>query len=82
MSKFVIVLHKWFVDSNGFKVKEMESDNRKEVEREAKIWTHDNNYGMNHADYHIIELHKDETLKKPKGAKLSWKERILGRVCK
>lgn len=75
--KYLIILHMWFVDSKGFELYESDAQTFKQAEEEAKALSYDRGATFNKCAYKIIQLTNKERLRK-----LTWKERILGRLDK
>ena len=81
-TRFLAVVHNWFVHSRGFKVVELDATSRKEADAEAAVLYRRHNRDFSHAEVTVIELQSGEHLprqKKP-GEKLTTWERIVGRV--
>ncbi len=81
-TRFLAVVHNWFVHSEGFEVVELEATDWKQARGEAALLYRQHNRNFSHAEVKIIELQKGEHLprrKKP-GEKLTIWERIVGRV--
>ncbi len=81
-SRFLAIVHSWFVHSNGFHVEELDATNRKQADAEAALLYRRHNRPFSHAEVKVIELQTGEHLprKKKPGEKLTIWERLVGRV--
>lgn len=81
MSRFILVYQRYFGQANGIRVMELEgATDAKHADDLAKIKTHGGGSGYD-VSYEVIEIADSETLQiRPR--KLTWKERITGRVKK
>lgn len=78
MSRFIAVIHGWHVSSNGFNVHELEAANRQEADEKAAYLTIKRQGDFDKCAYVVVEIKPEETIKRPR--KLTWRERIMGRV--
>jgi len=81
-TRFIAVVHNWFVHSEGFHVEELESTTRKQAEAEAAVLYRRHNRDFSKAEVKLIELQKGEHLPRRRvpGEKLTIWERLVGRV--
>lgn len=81
-TRFLAVVHNWFVHSDGWHVEELGCENREDAEAEAAKLYRRHNRDFSHAEVKVIELQKGEHLPRRKvpGQKLTIWERLVGRV--
>lgn len=86
-SRFIAVVHRWFVSSKGFVVKELSATNKQEADAEAALLFRAHQSDFTKADVCLVELRTGEKLplppqprKRVAGDKLTWRERITGRI--
>lgn len=60
--RFVAVVHRWFVDSRGFVVKQLEATTRDEAEKEAAVLYRQHNRPFCSADVVLVELEAGEAI--------------------
>ena len=53
---YVVILHNWFVETQGFKQFEFSGLTRSEVEKEAKALRCDHDSTFSHCAYYIIKV--------------------------
>jgi hypothetical protein len=77
MSKrYLIVVHKWFVNSRGFDVHQFDVDGLEAAQDKAYILERQESNDFQSAAAKVIELREGELL--PKRTKLTWWERLTG----
>ncbi len=81
-TRFLAVVHNWFVHSEGWHVEELAATNQTDAEAEAAVLYRRDNRQFSHADVKLIELQAGEHLPRRKalGERLTIWERITGRV--
>jgi hypothetical protein len=81
-TRFLAVVHNWFVHSEGWHVEELAATTRPEAEKEAAVLFRQHNRPFSKADVKVVELQTGEHLPQQKvpGEKLTIWERIVGRV--
>ena len=78
-ARFIVVIHGWFVKCKGFDVHEIEAHDMKEATIKAQELSDEREDDFQHIAFKVIPIYPGETIKKgPR--KLSWKERITGRI--
>jgi len=76
--KFVMVMHEWFVSSDGFTVKEIDARDADDAHNIASDIAHARNSRACHnADATILQIADNEHLA-PR--RLTWRERLTGRL--
>lgn len=74
MSRFIAVVHGWHVESKGFDVHELKSDNKKDADREACWLMNERDKTFDRCAYTLIEIQEGDQLVR----RLTWRERITG----
>lgn len=74
MSRFIAVVHGWHVESKGFDVHELKSDNKKDAEREACWLMNERDKKFDRCAYTLLEIEVGDRLVRG----LTWRERITG----
>ena len=77
--KYVVVLHSWFVDCEGFKVEEIEAEDENAAYREAVFLKHKMERSHKSVAFKIVPIGDTE---KFMPRKLTWRERLTGRIKK
>lgn len=77
MPRFVIVIHSWFQESQGFEEHVIEAPNADAAELEARRLTDIGKSNFNVRAFHMFELAENE---RPVDRKLTWAERLSGRL--
>lgn len=77
MSRFVAVVHRWHVHSNGFFIEEIEAASEAEAQEKAEALAHRLNRPFNSAAVHLLSI-GDRVIIKPR--RLTWRERLLGKM--
>jgi hypothetical protein len=74
--KYVIVYHKWFIDSLQWEDEIIECASLKRAKEIASLKCKEKKYSwdLNHWDYHVIPIEENDILK----VKLTFRERIKG----
>ena len=78
MSRFIAVIHGWHVHSNGFNVHQIDATNEQEAAEKAAYLTMQRQGKFDECAYVLVEIDSEEAIKQPR--KLTWRERITGRV--
>lgn len=78
MSRFIAVVHTWFHDSKGFEVHDLGSS-RNVAELDAHRITEKGRDAFNCRAFCLLEIHDSERITE---RKLTWKERLTGRLTK
>lgn len=76
MPRFIAVVHTWFHDSKGFEVHEL-GTNRNVAELDAHRITERGRDTFNSRAFCLLEIHDHEQITE---RKLTWKERLTGRL--
>lgn len=76
MSRFIAVIHGWFVDSNGFDVVELKSSDKDSAYKEAIVLKHNRNSTFDKCAFALVEIQDSEILNR----KLTLRERITGKM--
>lgn len=81
-TRFIAVVHKWFVVCKGWHVEYLKATNRQEANIEAAVLYRRHNSNFTNAEVMVIELQSGEHLirNRPPGQSLTLWERITGRV--
>lgn len=78
MSKrFLVVTHKWFVDSCGFEMLEIEAPDEKQAQERTDLLTYRAQGSHRHAASKLIILDDKESFI---NRELTWKERLTGKI--
>lgn len=77
MPKFVVVIHSWFQESEGFEEHLIEAPNRDMAELEARRLTDIGKSNFKCRAFHMFQLVENERLAY---RKLTWAERLTGRL--
>ncbi len=77
--KFIAVFHGWFVDDKGFEVKELEANDLEDAYKQAIVLKHKRETTFKHIAFKVIPI-EDSEIFMPR--KLTWKERITGKIYK
>ncbi len=75
--RYIVVFHNWFVSSNGFTVKTLDAKDREGAEKEAKIMCYELDMTFSKCAYTVVEIASNE-----RASKLTFKERLFGRLYK
>lgn len=75
MSRFIAVIHRWHVDSKGFRVYDLAQQEKGVAEAQAALLAMNNQDTCQNADYTLVEIGDRECLL-PR--RLTWKERLTG----
>lgn len=78
MSRFIAVIHGWHVESKGFNVCDLRAVDKKSADDEACLIAARRNDVFDRTAYAVIEIDDREHLPR----KLSWRERITGKISK
>lgn len=76
MSRFIAVIHGWFVSSNGFDVHELKAENKEDAYSEAAVLCHRRSSTFDKTAVTVIEILSSERLHR----KLTLRERLTGRL--
>jgi hypothetical protein len=76
--RYLAVIHNWFMDSKGFDLVELKATDREQAELEGCYFAKTRNSDFNRTAYLVLEIQENEVLT---SRKLTWRERITGRVC-
>lgn len=76
MSRFIAVVHGWHVESKGFDVHQLEATELEQAEKEAAWLKDKRDKVFDRCAWLVIEIADHETLPR----RLSWRERLTGRV--
>lgn len=76
MSRFIAVIHGWFVSSNGFDVHELKAETKEDANNEAAALCHRRSSTFDKTAVTVIEIHPSERLHR----KLKLRERLTGRL--
>jgi hypothetical protein len=57
---YIAIFHSWFVNSKGFEVLEIDTDDPIEAKKTALLRWDELDSTFNHTEFHLIELTKDE----------------------
>lgn len=81
-TRFLAVLHFWFVNSMGFRVVELKAKDWESAQEEADAMAFRESGDFKFADVKVIELKEGEHLPRPRkaGERLTLRERITGRI--
>lgn len=81
-TRFLAVVHTWFVSSKGFRVIELKATDWNEAQDEADMIAFREGGNFRHAAVQVIELETGEHLPRPRkaGDRLTLWERITGRI--
>ena len=75
--KYLIILHTWWMSTGEFEVIEADGASGAEALVQAVAIKNDRTKPFSNCEYEIIRLqHEDEWI----GRKLTWKERLFGRI--
>lgn len=77
MNKYVVVITSSFVRIEDFYVHEIEAENDKCANKQAILLAYDYESNNRTIDFVITRIHNNESIK-PR--KLTWKERLLGKL--
>lgn len=75
--RYVAVVHSWFVHSKGFEVKEIEASTEKEAQTHADAFAHQVGDDFKSTAVILLKIGKERIIE-PR--RLTWKERISGRI--
>lgn len=76
MSRFIAVIHGWHVHSNGFTVRELEATDLHQADMEACFLRDQRERPFDSCAVTVIEIEPQERMAR----RLTWKERITGRI--
>lgn len=76
MSRYIAVVHSWFVYSKGFETKTLEAKSDRLASIEAKAFASDLRREFADTAVIVIKVGKEEVVLTPR--RLSWKERLTG----
>lgn len=76
--RYIAVVHSWFVHSKGFEVRELEVTNDKDAKTQADAFAHEVSEDFKSTAVVLLKIGAGERIFKPR--RLTWKERILGRI--
>ena len=76
-NRFIAVSHHWFTGSEGLSVIELNSKSRHEAEKEAALIQVESHSNFKRCATIAVEIGSDEVLM-PR--KLTWKERLTGKI--
>jgi len=79
-ARFIVVIHGWHVTSNGFNVYEIDADNIEEAEKISEELRLKRESSFDACAAKIIPVFPEETIVKTQGRKLTWGERLIGRI--
>jgi len=77
MVRYILVAHNFFVQGNGFSVKELDVKDEEEAYNQMYAYVGRKQDTFNHVEATIIKIRENETIK-PR--KLTWKERFTGNI--
>jgi len=72
--RYIIVLHKFWMDSIGFDLIESKATKYDDAVKEAILAHYKRNHQFQHCSFKIVEIEPDERLRR----RLTWKERFTG----
>ena len=75
--RYVAVVHSWFIDSKGFQIREIEASSEDEAQLHADAFAHQVRDDFKSTAVILLKIGKDRVIK-PR--RLTWKERLLGRI--
>lgn len=75
--RYVAVVHSWFVHSKGFEVKEIEASTEENAQMVADAFAHQVGNDFKSTAVLLLKIGQERIIK-PR--RLTWKERILGRI--
>lgn len=75
--RYIAVVHSWFVHSMGFDVKEIEASTEDEAQTHADAFAHQKSDNFKSTAVLLLKIGKERIIE-PR--RLTWKERILGRI--
>lgn len=78
-SRFICVVHSWFIESRGWIVVELDTTDRKQAEFEAAMLYLQHNKTFSQASVKVIEIKSGERLPELPRTLTIW-ERITGRI--
>lgn len=76
MSRFIAVVHGWYVYSNGFNVHQLESTTLEEAQKEACWLKNQREADFDKCASVVVELDDREHLPR----RLTWRERLTGKI--
>lgn len=77
MPRFVVVIHSWFMESQGFEEHVIEAPDADTAELEARRMTDVGKSNFNSRAFHMFELAENE---RPARRQLTWAERLSGKL--
>jgi len=77
--KFLTIFHGWFVNDKGFEVKELEAKDIEDAYTQATVLKYKRETTFKHISFKVIPI-EDSDIFMPR--KLTWKERITGKIYK
>lgn len=80
MRGYIAVMHHWFICSEGFTEKAFEAANRHEADKIAALLCHERRRDFRDVAVHLIDIGEVEKRFTVVSLKLSWWERISGRL--
>jgi len=75
--RYVAVVHSWFVHSKGFEVKEIEASTEEDAQMVADAFAHKVGDDFKSTAVLLLKIGEQRIIQ-PR--RLTWKERILGRI--
>ncbi len=77
MSRFICVMHRWFVDSEGFQIDFLKAKNSHDARNEADALTYQRDHTFSKAASFVIEIGDTEGVV---SRNLTWRERFTGKI--
>lgn len=78
-TRYIAIIHSWFIDSKGFNIIELNATDEKQADIEACAIAHKRNSDFNKTACFVLPVNNMEVIT-PR--KLTWRERITGRIYK
>lgn len=82
--RYIAVFHNWFVKNSYFRARELDVSSKEEAHKEASALAFDWDVPGSHCDYTLVPIGNEETLlstrKMAAARKLTWKERLFGKI--
>lgn len=78
MAKYIVVIHGWFVDSNGFTVHEINAPDLRHAQEKAALLRDERSTTFDKCAVKVIELSESEFILSPR--RLTLRQRITGVV--
>ncbi|MGA8121090.1 hypothetical protein [Rouxiella badensis] len=78
MARYIVVMHGWFVDSNGFTVHEITAPDMRSAQEKAAYLRDERSSTFNKCAVKVIELSENEFIPLPQ--RLTMRQRLTGVV--